>query len=119
MVVCFVATEATYLVVLFTIAPFVLTFFNRLFAVSQHYGTQSVTTPDYLLTTRTVVLDKVSSFLYANMNYHIEHHYFPSIPYYNLPKLHQHLRATVTYRYYARGFRQMFLELKKLGCFRG
>ncbi len=31
----------------------------------------------------------VFSFLYANMNYHIEHHMFPMVPGYNLPKLHE------------------------------
>ena len=26
-------------------------------------------------------------------NYHIEHHYFPRVPFYNLPRLHKHLRG--------------------------
>lgn len=33
-----------------------------------------------------------------NINYHIAHHLFPSVPYYNLPKLHKKLMAKKTYR---------------------
>jgi fatty acid desaturase len=28
------------------------------------------------------------SFLYWNMNYHVEHHMFAAVPFYNLPRLH-------------------------------
>jgi len=30
--------------------------------------------------------------LYMNMNYHIEHHIFPTVPFYNLPKLHHQIK---------------------------
>jgi fatty acid desaturase len=29
-----------------------------------------------------------------NVNYHIEHHFFPSVPFYRLPKLHSLLMAS-------------------------
>ena len=45
--------------------------------------------PDYRLNTRTILMNPVSRFIYWNMNYHIEHHMFPLVPYYNLPKLHE------------------------------
>ena len=35
-----------------------------------------------------MLLNPVLSFLYANMNYHIEHHMFPMVPFYALPELH-------------------------------
>ncbi|WP_239236995.1 fatty acid desaturase [Comamonas aquatica] len=38
---------------------------------------------------RTMKLPYVLSFLYANMNYHAEHHLAPSIPFYNLPEFHK------------------------------
>ena len=34
-------------------------------------------------------MNPFSRFIYLNMNYHIEHHMFPLVPYYNLPKLHE------------------------------
>lgn len=43
---------------------------------------------DHRLNTRTVLMNRVSRFIYLNMNYHIEHHMYPMVPYYNLPKLH-------------------------------
>jgi fatty acid desaturase len=42
-----------------------------------------------LLSTRTTTSTKVVSFLMCNLNYHLEHHLFPGIPWYNLPKAHQ------------------------------
>ena len=46
---------------------------------------------DFKLNTNTVRVSAISRFLYANMNYHREHHMYPSIPYYNLAKLHDEL----------------------------
>jgi fatty acid desaturase len=31
----------------------------------------------------------LSRFIYWNMNYHVEHHMFPMVPYHRLPELHQ------------------------------
>jgi len=44
---------------------------------------------DHRLNTRTVYINPISAFIYWNMQYHIEHHMFPMIPYYNLPELHK------------------------------
>jgi fatty acid desaturase len=33
-------------------------------------------------------MNPVFRFLYWNMNYHVEHHMFPMVPYHALPKLH-------------------------------
>lgn len=38
---------------------------------------------------RTVATNPVLSFLMCNINYHIEHHLYPGIPWYNLPKVHK------------------------------
>jgi fatty acid desaturase len=47
---------------------------------------------DHRLNTRTVLMNPVFNFLYMNMNYHIEHHMFPMVPFYALPKLHDLIR---------------------------
>jgi fatty acid desaturase len=44
---------------------------------------------DHRLNTRTVYMNPVSRFLYMNMNYHVEHHMFPMVPYHALPRLHE------------------------------
>ena len=81
-----VLRQAWVLVVLITLAPFICTPPNRILAALQHGGMQSNTT-DYRQSTRTVMIPKALAFLYWNMNYHIEHHMFPSVPYFNLPQL--------------------------------
>ena len=43
---------------------------------------------DHRMNSRTVYINPVSRFLYWNMNYHVEHHMFPMVPYHALPKLH-------------------------------
>ena len=43
---------------------------------------------DHRLSTRSVRLNPIFSFIYWKMEYHIEHHMFPMIPSYNLPKLY-------------------------------
>src|SRR4029079_7207062 len=43
---------------------------------------------DHRLNTRTVYMNPVSRFIYWNMNYHVEHHMFPMVPYHALPRLH-------------------------------
>lgn len=55
--------------------------------VLQHLGLAENVT-DHRLNTRTVLMNPISRFIYLNMNYHLEHHMFTMVPYYNLPKLH-------------------------------
>jgi fatty acid desaturase len=38
--------------------------------------------------TRTVKSNRFVSFMMNNLNYHLDHHLFPGVPWYNLPKLH-------------------------------
>ena len=44
-------------------------------------------TGDYRESTRTVLVNPIISFFYWNMNYHVEHHMYPGVPFYNLPRL--------------------------------
>ena len=43
--------------------------------------------PDFRLNTRTYTCGLLPAFLYWNMQYHLEHHMFPAVPFYHLPKL--------------------------------
>lgn len=47
---------------------------------------------DHRLNCRTVYMNPISRFIYWNMNYHVEHHMFPLVPYHALPKLHKLLK---------------------------
>lgn len=44
---------------------------------------------DHRLNCRTVYMNVINRYLYWNMNYHVEHHMFPLVPYHALPKLHE------------------------------
>ncbi|MBZ9655752.1 fatty acid desaturase [Phyllobacterium lublinensis] len=67
-------------------------FMAQLFNLTQHAGMQE-DIRDHRLSTRTWHTNPVFRFMYMNMNYHIEHHMFPMVPFYNLPKLHEMIRA--------------------------
>ena len=47
---------------------------------------------DHRLNSRTVYMNPILRFIYWNMNYHIEHHMFPMVPYHALPALHEELK---------------------------
>ncbi len=57
------------------------------FGATQHLGLAEDVL-DHRLNSRTVYMNPIFRFLYWNMNYHVEHHLFPLIPYHALPKLH-------------------------------
>jgi len=44
---------------------------------------------DHRLNSRTVHINPISAWIYWNMQYHIEHHMFPMVPYHALPRLHE------------------------------
>ena len=48
---------------------------------------------DHRLDARTVDMNPLFRFLYWNMNYHVEHHMYPMVPYYALPELHEEVKA--------------------------
>ena len=64
---------------------------NTVWGATQHFGLQE-DVKDHRLSTRSVRLNPIISFIYWSMEYHIEHHMFPSVPSYNLPKLHDAIK---------------------------
>jgi len=59
-----------------------------IYGLTQHAGLAE-NVLDHRLNCRTVYMNTINRYLYWNMNYHIEHHMFPLVPYHALPKLHQ------------------------------
>ena len=59
-----------------------------IYGMTQHAGLQE-NVLDHRLNSRTVYMNWIHRFLYWNMNYHVEHHMFPLVPYHALPKLHK------------------------------
>ena len=57
----------------------------------QHGGLAEDVT-DHRLNTRTFLCNPVSRWIYWNMNYHVEHHMFPMVPYHALPRLHEAIK---------------------------
>lgn len=73
---------------LWFLLPFTGQLFNRLLAQSQHIGLSSFRVEGPLKHSRSIKLPWLFEFLYAGMNYHVEHHLLPGVPYYNLKKIH-------------------------------
>ena len=66
--------------------------FAQLFNVTQHAALPEDIL-DHRMSCRTVLLNPVYRFLYMNMNYHVEHHMFPMVPFFALPALHEEIKA--------------------------
>lgn len=61
------------------------------FGLTQHAGLPE-NVLDHRQNCRTVHMNPVFRFLYWNMNYHVEHHMFPMVPFHALPRLHEAIR---------------------------
>lgn len=58
------------------------------YGLTQHAGLAE-NVLDHRLNCRTVHMNAVHRYLYWNMNYHVEHHMYPLVPYHALPRLHE------------------------------
>jgi fatty acid desaturase len=77
-------------ILLFLVPKFFATF-NSIWGITQHMGLKE-NEKDHRLSTRSVRLNPIFSFIYWKMEYHIEHHMFPMVPSYNLPKLYDKIK---------------------------
>ena len=59
-----------------------------IYSLTQHSGMPE-NVLDHRRNCRTIHTNIVNRFLYWNMNYHLEHHMFPLVPYYSLARLHE------------------------------
>jgi fatty acid desaturase len=62
------------------------------FGITQHAALPE-NVLDHRLNSRTVMMNPAFRFLYWNMNYHLEHHMYPLVPYHALPKLHAAVKS--------------------------
>ncbi|WP_432447801.1 fatty acid desaturase [Aliiroseovarius marinus] len=73
---------------LFVIGPrFYGGWLHQLLGLTQHAGLAENVT-DHRENCRTVMINPVFRYLYMNMNYHLEHHASPTVPYHTLPNFH-------------------------------
>ncbi len=72
-----------YIIMYIIITPYVFQFMNIFIGLTQHIGMTS-NSDDFRESCRTVKLDPLFEFLYWKMNYHVEHHMFAGVPFYNL-----------------------------------
>ena len=70
-----------------------LLFIFRIRSIAEHSAIEG-RTPAYAQT-RTALLTMLERIFFApkNVSYHLEHHFFPSVPFYRLPALHEVLKA--------------------------
>lgn len=88
----FVALGHPFLILIFNFGPFYCPWLALLCGLPQHLGL-SPNVPDFRLCSRTYTSGPFVGFLYWNMNYHVEHHMFPAVPFYNLPRLRAAIAA--------------------------
>jgi fatty acid desaturase len=91
---------------LWLIPGYIFSLLNSVRFIAEHYETPWDV--GQLAGTRTVISNQVNSFFWNNINYHIGHHVYPAVPWYNLQKLHQEVlpeivrqRAVVDSSYFA------------------
>lgn len=84
------------------------------FGTTQHAGLREDVL-DHRLNTRTVYMNPVFRWLYLNMNYHVEHHVFPTVPYRSLPALHAEVKAQLypAHRSTLSAYREIIPTLKR------
>jgi fatty acid desaturase len=84
---------------LYWVVPYLTTFFmfQYIRSVAEHFGELAY---DHILTSsRTIKPNWIERFFMSphNVGYHLEHHLYPGVPFYHLPKLH---RLLMTHREY-------------------
>lgn len=82
----FIYFDLWFLLILFTLAPFIGGGLAWLVTYTQHAGLPG-DVPDFRLCCRSVKVHPFVRYLHWQMDYHVEHHMFAGVPFYNLKKL--------------------------------
>jgi fatty acid desaturase len=88
-------TGSTFLLVYWVIPMIVGQPFLRGFLLAEH--TLCPLVPGMLENTRTTMTNPPARWLCWNMNYHVEHHAYPAIPFHRLPATHDQLKQHITH----------------------
>jgi fatty acid desaturase len=83
---------------------------HALIELPEHWGKEADTT-DVSVNTRTIKAGWFGYWFTNGNNYHIEHHWLPSVPNDRLPKLHQLVSSQIKTDSYPQFYKQFFLEL--------
>lgn len=85
-----------------------------IYSLTQHSGLNE-NVLDHRLNSRTIYLNRINRYIYWNMNYHIEHHMFPLVPYHALPDLHELIKKDCPkpYKNLASAWREIFSAWEK------
>jgi fatty acid desaturase len=84
----FIYFQLWVLIFVVTFGYFFATCLGRGCEIQQHLGLRP-SVPDWRVCCHTMIFDPLMGYLYWHMNYHIEHHMFAAVPFYNLRKLHE------------------------------
>jgi fatty acid desaturase len=82
----FVLTGNWFLIIVITFGCQYCSWLQLVCGGPQHVGMMP-SVPDFRLCCRSYTCSWFPAFLYWNMQYHVEHHMFPAVPFYNLPRL--------------------------------
>ncbi|MEA5581224.1 fatty acid desaturase [Nodularia harveyana UHCC-0300] len=90
------------------VVPFILTNFAiNIRGLTQH-GITDATDP--FLASRSIETHPIIQFLLVHENFHLEHHLFPSVPSYNLPKLHKLVLPQINRRVTCKSYLSFLLQ---------
>jgi Na+-transporting NADH:ubiquinone oxidoreductase subunit F len=78
------------------------------YGITQHAGLAEDTV-DHRLNSRSIRMNRLHRYLYWNMNFHTEHHMFPSVPFHSLPALSEALKEDFPPQY--SGFGAAYREI--------
>lgn len=90
----FIYFQQYVLLLLVTFAPFFAGWLNFLCGFTQHAGLPP-DIDDYRIICRTMTLNPLLRFLYWHMNYHVEHHMYPGVPFFRLGALRKTIVQTL------------------------
>ena len=110
----FIYFQLWILIFMVTFGYFFATFLSKGCTIQQHLGLHP-NVPDWRVSCHTVKFGPLTAYLYWQMNFHIEHHMWAAVPFFNLPKLHGAMAVDIPapLKCYLRGIKQLLTIQKQ------